>query len=368
LKSRERVLSAIRLEEPDRVPHFEMGVCNEIFGEVYGRDPAFFNKVSKKIEAYITLGVDGSMLEFGDIWGYAVPSIAISKDLFVDGMGNMFSCSVQTCTPYKGAVYIGGYLSTPEKYEKFRTECPLPEPRDWQVKSIPLYRKTLKIARDDFFITPVTGGILEKCMNPIGHINFFRYLYTNLGFTRKVLEDAKKRTIEFTKIYIDEGAEVIGLYDDYGDKHGPLISPKHWMQFVFPRLMEIADVCHNRGALLMLHSCGNVEPLIRYIIDANVDAIQSLEPTAGISLDRIKEDFGEKICLIGNMDLNTLALGTKEEMAKLVRESIFAAASGGGYMLGATHGVYPLTENLQNLSQNFLTITKTTRKYGSYTY
>jgi uroporphyrinogen decarboxylase len=343
-----------------------MGVSNEILGVIYGREPSFFDSIPNKIEAYKSLGIDGSMLEFGDTWGYAVPSIVINHDLFVDGMGNMFSYSVQTHTSYKGPMYVGGYLGTPEKYDEFHKRYPLPEPIEWRSKSISLYRKAVKVAGDEFLITPVTGGILEKCTNPIGFKNFFRYLFTDPLFIKRILEVAKKRTIELTKIYIDEGAEVIGLYDDYSDKHGPMISPRHWVQFVFPHLKEIADICHKRGTLLLLHSCGNVEPLIKFIIEAGVDAIQSLEPTAGIRLDNVKKDYGDKICLVGNIDLNTLALGTKKEVATLVKESIMAAASGGGYMLGATHGIYSLTADLKKISENLLTISNTIKKYGIY--
>lgn len=368
MKARERVLSAIQLEEPDQVPHFEMGVCHEILGEIFGQYPGFFEERSKTIQAYINLGIDGSMMEFGDMWGYGVPTMVMSEELFVDGMGNMFSYSMRTRTSYKGAFYVGGYLSTPEKYEKFHKEFPRPEPSDWHHKSIPAYREALKVAGDDFFVVPVTGGIFEESITPIGHADFFRYIYTNPRFIHRVLKYEKDRTIELTKIYADESAEIVALEDDYSDKHGPQITPKHWMQFVFPHLKEIADVCHKKGTFLMLHSCGNVEPLMPYIIEAGVDAIQSLEPTAGISLGRVKESYGDKICLVGNMDLNTLGLGTRDEVAKLARESIFAAAPSGGYMLGATHGIYPLTDNVHKLSKNFIALKEAIERYGGYAF
>jgi len=355
------------LEEPDRVPHFEMGVCSEILGEIYERDPTFFDKLPKKIEAYINLGIDGSMMEFGDM-GYGIPYKVINKELFVDGWGDIFSYSARVHTSYKGAFYVGGFLTTPEKYEEFHKEFPMPEPSDWRINAIPIWKEALKASKDDFFIAPVIGGIFEPCVNPIGHVNFFRYIYTNPNFIHRVLENEKKRSIEITKIFVDEGAEVVALEDDYSDKHGPQISPEHWVQFVFPRLKEVADACHKTGALLVLHSCGNMEPLIQYFIESGVDAIQSLEPTAGIDLSGVKEVYGDKVCLIGNIDLNTLGLGRPKQVAELVRDSVIAAASGGGYMLGATHGIYPLTKNLHKLSENFLALVKTLKKCGSYTF
>ena len=66
MKAVERVLSAIYLEEPDLVPHFEMGVCNEILGEIFHKSPSFFDEPSKKIQAYKNLRIDGSLdLHFG---------------------------------------------------------------------------------------------------------------------------------------------------------------------------------------------------------------------------------------------------------------------------------------------------------------
>lgn len=365
MKPSERVITAINLEEPDRVPHFEMGICSEVLTEIYKKDIALFDSLHKRIEAYVNLGLDGAFIEFGDM-GYGVPYKILNRELFVDGWGNIFSKSMTSYSAFKGAYYVGGYLNTPEKYFEFHQKYPLPDVEEWRIKSIPAYKKIVKKYEDEIFIVPVVGGILEPNITPIGYTFFFKYVYENPSFIEKILYDTKRRTIEILKIFIEEGADIVALEDDYGEKHGPIMSPRHWLRFVFPHLKEIVDMCHKRGVFLMLHSDGNIEPLIKYLIEAGVDALQSLEPTADMNLQRIKEEHGNKICLVGGIDLNILGLGTTNEVMMHVKDRINAAAPGGGYMLGATHGIYPLTNDIRKLSINFLTLVMTLQKYGRY--
>lgn len=57
------------------------------------------------------------------------------------------------------------------------------------------------------------------------------------------------------------------------------------------------------------------------IVDCGFDAIQSLQPSAGMDIAKVKKEYGDKLCLIGNVDLNyLLPFGTPEEVEKEVKD------------------------------------------------
>ncbi|MBU4301900.1 MAG: hypothetical protein KKE79_07455, partial [Actinobacteria bacterium] len=61
-------------------------------------------------------------------------------------------------------------------------------------------------------------------------------------------------------------------------------------------------------------------------------------PTAGIELATVKEMVGDRLCLVGNMDITRILVDAdREEVFQAVRESIQAAGKGGGYILAPTN-------------------------------
>ena len=161
---------------------------------------------------------------------------------------------------------------------------------------------------------------------------------------------------------IDAGAEAVLVADDFAYKTGPFISPKHWTEIVYPELRRVVENFHKRGVPVLIHSDGNITSLLHGIVKAGIDAVQPLEPTAGMRLREVKREYGDKICLIGNIDVAyTLASGTIEEVVEEVKTAIKDAAYGGGYILGSGHTIHDSVS-----PQNFVAMIKATKKYGKY--
>ena len=103
------------------------------------------------------------------------------------------------------------------------------------------------------------------------------------------------------KAFIDKGAEVLFIFEDYAYKHGSFLSPQHWRRYIYPHLKDVTKTFHKRGALVLVHSDGNILPILDMIAEAGVEGIHSLEPAAGINLCEVKEKLGDRLCLIGNI-------------------------------------------------------------------
>ena len=90
--------------------------------------------------------------------------------------------------------------------------------------------------------------------------------------------------------------------------------------------------------------------------------MESLEPMAGMNLKHLKETYGDRLCLIGNIDVSQLLpYGTKDDVINEVKKCINDAAQGGGYMLSACTDI---TNSCK--VENVLTMISAAKKYGQY--
>lgn len=132
-----------------------------------------------------------------------------------------------------------------------------------------------------------------------------------------------------------EGADVIVLSDDYAFKSGPLMSPAQFRQFVFPLLREAVAAVHDAGALCVKHTDGNVWNLLEGIVEAGVDAIGPLEPGAGMGLAEVKRRYGDRVAVVGNVDVDLLCRGSPQGVRAATRALVDSVGPGGGYVLSS---------------------------------
>ncbi|MEM2372673.1 MAG: uroporphyrinogen decarboxylase family protein [Thermofilaceae archaeon] len=164
--------------------------------------------------------------------------------------------------------------------------------------------------------------------------------------------------IEYGKAAIDEGADAIQLCVDYGNKNGPWLPPALFRRFVKPALRQHVDAFKKKGAFVVLHSDGNITPLLPDIVEAGVDAYQGIDVTAGMSLKEVKEKFGDKLCLVGNVDPRVLEFGTFGDVEREVERCL---TEGGkeGYILSASANISANTN-----AANFIHMVEYARRRG----
>ncbi|MFW6414430.1 MAG: uroporphyrinogen decarboxylase family protein [Verrucomicrobiota bacterium] len=154
---------------------------------------------------------------------------------------------------------------------------------------------------------------------------------------------------KFTNFYVDYfdrmfsaapgGIDILRIADDLGMQDRLLISPDLFEQFIAPRLKRLVDMAHSHGVKVMFHSCGAIVPLIDAIIDAGVDILDPLQVTAeGMEPQILKEQFGSRICLHGSIDTqHLLPQGSPEEVRKTARDMLEIMGQDGGFILAPCH-------------------------------
>jgi uroporphyrinogen decarboxylase len=102
---------------------------------------------------------------------------------------------------------------------------------------------------------------------------------------------------------------------------------------------KIAEVAHAHGKLDVLHSCGNLESIMNFLIDeVRMDARHSFEDVHSPVTEQ-KRKYGDRLALCGGIDMDVLGRSTPEQVRAYTRRVLEACMPGGGYCLGSGNTV-----------------------------
>jgi uroporphyrinogen decarboxylase len=225
--------------------------------------------------------------------------------------------------------------------------------------------KVKEVVKNNEMELAIVGGIQDAFEIPsqmLGVKNFLINMYTNPQFVKKAINMSTQYNIERARSLIDLGVDAIISGDDYAYKSGPFMKPSLFKEFVFPYLRKIVNSVHRKGVPFIKHTDGYIWPIIDDIVEAGIDALHPIEPMARMDLKEVKERLGDKICVMGNVDVaHTLPFGSKEDVLKEVKDCICKAASGGGYIMSSSNSIHNAVK-----VQNFKVMIETTKNYGKY--
>jgi hypothetical protein len=187
------------------------------------------------------------------------------------------------------------------------------------------------------------------------------YMKKNPKFIHDVMGEYARANIEVVKRFSEAGVEIALMNDDLGYKGRSIFSLANFKEFILPYYKQIYQACKKQGMLIVQHSCGYIDKNLPYMVDVGLNAIEALEPAAGVDLAFLKNTLGDRVAFIGGIDAsNVLNFGTPKDIEEEVKRCIKAAARGGGYFIGPSH-------TLLNMPwENVLALRATIEKYRKY--
>ena len=159
----------------------------------------------------------------------------------------------------------------------------------------------------------------------------------------------------------DLGADGFLSTADQADNNSPYFNPGQLDRFVFPYLKEWADTVRSCGGYSIMHTDGNIMPLLSGVADCGVNAMQALDPTAGIDLKTVKELVGDRLCLCGNLDCGIVLTAGADEVYRKAVETLTAGMPGGRYVFGASNVIEAAAAK-----ENFEAMHQAWKDYGTY--
>jgi len=347
-----RLLKVLRLEEPDILPLYEHFVDTEIIETLLGCTLKYDLQKKESKERYVrtlvkfykSMGYDYVPLELG----FKMPkrNVLVTKDTALLSRG-LRSWQNEN----------RGIIETLNDYYEF----PWPTPDDavdYQLMQL-LCRE---IPSNMGIVGGVAGGVLEHVMWLMGTRPFFHALKRDKKLISLMFDtigslilEVDKRIVEFDEV------GVLRMGDDMGYRSGTFISPSDLRKYVFPWQKKCVELAHKHDKPFILHSCGNLEKIMNDLINyVGIDAKHSFED-AIMPVTEVKRKYGDKIAILGGVDVDKLSRYSTEKLTQYIKKIIFECAPGGGYALGSGNTVTNYTK-----LENYLLMIKLRDKYGKY--
>ena len=354
MNSRERISAALHLEEPDRI----------------SIQDSFWTQFYEKMRKHLKLTEEKSVydhLGMNEIGGSSTPGWCPRS-----GYGKVISETKRERIVMSDWGYTQRDLKTGATVPQF-LEHPVKSPDElddylatWDAPDdekrwgdIP---KTIKEVGERLFTTPSGLEHYESAWRVIGFERLLEWIYKEPRALKKLLKALTDYFVGVGEYAMDLGADGFWFYGDIADNHGPFMNRRAYRKIFYPYHRRTYQAVRKKGGLVVLHTDGDVRPILGDFIEAGITALQPIDAIAGMNVIELKSLYGDKIAFIGNIDNSTtLPFGSVEDVKREVREKMAVAGQGGGYVCGSSHSVPDSVP-----VENYMALVETVRKYGRY--
>jgi len=164
---------------------------------------------------------------------------------------------------------------------------------------------------------------------------------------------------------LGDHVDIIKIGDDLGTQSSLMISPKMYRDMLKPVHADFISFIKSRTrAKILFHSCGDVAPLIGDFIDIGVDILNPIQTSTGSisDLPSLKKRYGKHMVFCGGIDSHRiLPFGSVADVREEVRRVMQALGHGGGCMIGAVHTVMNDVP-----AENVLAMVDAVEEFGHY--
>ena len=380
MNSRERVLTALRHQEPDQVPVDFGGTSNT--GIVYtaykelrehlGLPPSRL-RVYDVMQMLVEIDPDLREMFETDVVGferinfryglsnrswrqYTMPNgvqIEVSADFEpeIDDEGGLVikrgGRSVARM-PANGYWFDSTYsplaeAQTPADLDRFLWP-------DWPDEELEMLRQLAKGLYEQTHYAIVGthgGGLFQNGHGLRGWEQWMLDLAGNPDMAEAILDKMLEQNIRTMNAYLDavgDYIQVVKVGDDLGTQTGPLMSLAMFRRLFKPRYREFYQFIKKRrpNVYIYLHSCGAMSQFIPDLIECGVDILNPVQiSAAAMDPARLKAEYGDKLTFWGGgVDTQgTLPFGTPDQVREEVRRLIGIMAPGGGFVWGTVHNI-----------------------------
>jgi hypothetical protein len=132
----------------------------------------------------------------------------------------------------------------------------------------------------------------------------------------------------------------IWIYDDMAGNRGPMFGPRQFERVLLPAYRQMIRAYKDAGArYVVLHSDGDIRPLLDMLLDAGIDALNPLERRAGMDITWARGRWPRLVLVGGMCNTHTLIQGSRGDIEAEAR-AIIDLGRDGGVVIG-THSISP---------------------------
>ena len=364
MSSRERLLTAIRSEEPDHVPLWNLW---SHLGKP-DRAPLWSLFIPKddraRVQAVLELGMDDTVSltppnrmapevttrSWSETWPGVPGTVTVKeyrtpKGTLRQAVRSSEHWTASTDIPLLGDLNIshGVKMLVENRDDLLKLPYLFRGPDAAQIRAFREHARSLRAFADEQGVL-LEGGWLYSGDGAVWLCGVERLIYQAVddpGFVEELLAIIWQQEKERLSLLLDEGVDTIvhrGWYD----------IPDFWSldayrRFLKPILRREIEMTHQAGARFCYILTKGVMPLLDDVLDLGIDILWGVDPVQGeADLRGVKGKLGGKVCVWGGMNSAvTLGLGSEEEIRDAVTEAIRVLAPGGGFVLFPVDQILP---------------------------
>ncbi len=338
MNHRERVLTALAHETPDRCPmqvSFTPEFAARLRKELHEAAGTIHNPHGGGNTYQLEKAIDEDLLLTSVGWANCY---YLKNEDYTDEWGVGWHAAKYS-TPYGEGCYteISGHpLADASKISSYRAPDPdKPELYDDAVRLKAEYG-------NEYYLVGVTvTTIFETAWALRGLEQMLTDMATDPDTADAVLDIPFHYHLTAAKHLVEKGMDMIWIGDDMGTQHSMMISPRMWRRYFKPRLAQFISELKaiNPSVKVAYHSDGNIMPIIPELIEIGLDVLNPIQP-ASMDPAELKQKFGDKLCFWGSIDeQHTLPFGTPQQVHDEVLLRMKTIGKNGGLILGPTHHV-----------------------------
>ena len=227
------------------------------------------------------------------------------------------------------------------------------------------------LAEDGQFAIMATPWLLfpfERAHAMQGMEAFLLNMAMRPDFARELLERIVRECKALMGRFLAElgdNVDIIKIGDDLGTQDNLMISPQMYRDILKPIHADFISFIKERtNAKVLFHSCGDVALLVEDFVEIGVDILNPVQSSSGRMSDfvALKERCGSDIVLCGGIDTHRiLPFGSPADVRREVRRVIDLLGPGGGFMIGAVHTIMNDVP-----AENVLAMVDAVEDYGHY--
>ncbi|MBI2914732.1 MAG: hypothetical protein HYY08_02290 [Firmicutes bacterium] len=204
-------------------------------------------------------------------------------------------------------------------------------------------------------------SVFDSAVLAMGYHDYMLKLYDDLRFIEALCDLAFEFYHGVMKRLVRYPLAFIHIADDVAHKTGLLVRPDVFRHLWVERTRKLIEPPRRKGIPLTFHSDGNYEEIIPDLVQLGFCAINPLEPIA-MDIFEIKRRFGDRLCLMGNIDIaGPLAFGEPEDVRREVEDKVRRLGLGGRYVCSSSHSI---TDGIP--PRNFAAMVDAVHRYGGY--
>jgi len=231
------------------------------------------------------------------------------------------------------------YVKTAERFEQSAIMFAAPTGKEEEVMRI---ADLIRAKTGDRYFLLIHGDATYGIPNGKNMMSFVERLSQEPDKLMAEAGDRVNKALGRAGRYKRHGAlDGFALCADYCLNTGPFLSPAMFSEFVAPYLARLIKGYRDMGFYTIKHTDGNIMPIIGQLVQCAPHALHSLDPQAGVDIAEVSRLYGDKVCLIGNVNCGKLDTGADEEVIASARYALkHGMANGGGYVFSTSNCIY----------------------------